>query len=55
MYLFWLMMFFVLFELSIIKGDTLMYLSLFLVSHMINWLLIYIMRLFMVYVLFYVL
>ena len=27
------MMFFVLFELSIIKGDTLMYLSLFLVSY----------------------
>ena len=32
-YIFWLMMYFVLFELSIIKGDTLMYLSLFLVSY----------------------
>ena len=40
------MMYFVLFELSTIGGDTLMYLSLFLVSH---WLLIYIYELLMIY------
>ena len=32
-YIFWLMMYFVLFELSMIGGDTVMYLYLFLVSH----------------------
>ena len=32
-YIFWLLMYFVLFELSMIGEDTLMYLSLFLVSH----------------------
>ena len=32
-YIFWLMMYFVLFELSMIGGDTMMCLFLFLVSH----------------------
>ena len=32
-YIFWLMMYFDLFELSMIEGDTMMYLYLFLVSH----------------------
>ena len=59
MYYFWLYDVFIFYGLYMLGGDTMCYVFCFflllLVSHMINWLLIYIMRLFMVYVLFYVL
>ena len=47
---------FIIYGLYMLGGDTMffLFLLLFLVSHMIHWLLIYIMRLFMLYVLFYV-
>ena len=46
---------FISYGLYMLGGDILFYVLLFLVSHMIHWLLIYIMWLFMVYILFYVL
>ena len=59
MYLFFSFDVFIIYGLYMLGRDTVFYVSfyflLFLVSHMIHWLLIYIMRLFMVYVLFYVL
>ena len=44
---------FIVYELYMLGGDTLFYILLFLVSHMIHWLLIYIMRLFMIYVFYF--
>ena len=51
-YIFWLMMYFVLFELSMIEGDTVMCLYLFLISNCATLVIDFIfMRLFMIYVL----
>ena len=44
---------FISYGLYMLGGDILFYVLLFLVSHMIHWLLIYIMRLFMVYVFYF--
>ena len=51
-FFFWLTMYFFFLWVYMLGGDT-MFLFLFLVSHVLHWLLIYIMRLFMIYVFYF--